>query len=719
MLRRVLIAGGAIALAVTAAGISLTMFLNGSGLRSRVETTLSKALGRPVTIGRLELSLWTGSLLAERMTIADDPRFGTLPFVAAERVRMGVEVLPLVLTRQVRLDRFAFEQPVIRLTRAADGSWNYSSLGPQKTPAAAQTGAAVKKPGLAGRFAADLAVSSLRVDDAIVALTLASPGKPLETRVYDHIDVGVDHFGLEKAFPFRIAARLPREGRIEVKGSAGPFVRSDLTATPLSARVEVRHLDLEPAGLVTANSGVSGLLERVNFDLNWTGETFHVGKLTVVSPRFAVAHRPEPPLPAGPEKEGIWSRLAEHLEVEEARIKLDSLTLTGIGPGADRGPRVYRAIDVVLTQWIPGHGAPFVALAIIPGNGSVAAKGTVQVPRKELASELGAKQPLGFAAHVSVHHLDLAQSGLLPAHSAIAGLLDADAQVSSDGAVLAVSGTTQVARLKLARNGQPSPRLVSASFVVHHRLQAPVGGTIDRATVSLGGPVIEVAGSYLAGKPATSLNLRVRGDSLPIDGLEAFLPVVGVELPEGSRLAGGTLTLALAVAGEPANLDLSGPVRLENTRLAGFDLGAKLASLAKFTGGRLGSATVSGTNIRSLALDLHVGNGLVRTDNLAFSVAGIGPGTGSGTVGPGGALNYKVSLKLTELVSGPDGGSGLARDLASQLPRGWRGFARGAIDYLASGPMKNGIPILIGGTTRRPTFTPNLGALIPAERPRR
>jgi len=55
-------------------------------------------------------------------------------------------------------------------------------------------------------------------------------------------------------------------------------------------------------------------------------------------------------------------------------------------------------------------------------------------------------------------------------------------------------------------------------------------------------------------------------------------------LPSGSQLKGGTLSANLAIVGPIDKLVITGPVRLANTKLAGFDLGSKLGALSAFTG---------------------------------------------------------------------------------------------------------------------------------------
>jgi AsmA protein len=163
---------------------------------------------------------------------------------------------------------------------------------------------------------------------------------------------------------------------------------------------------------------------------------------------------------------------------------------------------------------------------------------------------------------------------------------------------------------------------------------------------------------------------------------------------------------------------LSGPVRLDNTQLAGFNLGSKLGGLSQLTGGKIGSSTGNGTTIRSLSMNVQESGGTIRTDNVALDVAGVGTATGAGSVSAGGALNYNMVLKLTGLVpasgssgAAAGGAAGLAGTLSGFIPGGGGG-ALGSVGGLAGAALRSGIPVAIGGTTSNPTFAPNLGGLM-------
>ena len=92
---------GSIAALILIAIVSIPLFLNADSFRTRIEGTLSKTLGRKVSIGKLDLSVWSGGMVAENTTIADDPKFSTQPFVQAQSVKIRVQMLPLIFHRTV------------------------------------------------------------------------------------------------------------------------------------------------------------------------------------------------------------------------------------------------------------------------------------------------------------------------------------------------------------------------------------------------------------------------------------------------------------------------------------------------------------------------------------------------------------------------------------------------------------------------------------------
>ena len=72
--------------------IIIPLFINANSFRPKLESDLSSALGRQVKVGNLSLSLFSGSVKADDISIADDPSFSQTPFVQAKSLKVGVEI---------------------------------------------------------------------------------------------------------------------------------------------------------------------------------------------------------------------------------------------------------------------------------------------------------------------------------------------------------------------------------------------------------------------------------------------------------------------------------------------------------------------------------------------------------------------------------------------------------------------------------------------------
>ena len=711
---RVLLAGvGVLVLLVVVAAVALPMFLNADSFRTRIESTLSKSLGRKVTIGKLDLSVWTGGLVAQQATVADDPQFSQEPFIQAESVKIGVEIFPLILHREIHIRSFSLQTPKIQLLRSSTGTWNYSSIG-------GASKSATQDPETKQAFP-DLTVGHIEVVNGQITVgTGPGTGTAASTpnRRYEQVNLDVKNFGFANSFPFKASAKLPGDGSVTVDGSAGPLNQQDAAATPFNGHLEMKHIDPLAAGFVDTSAGISGTVESLVLDAAWSGTQLHVTKLLVDTPRVTVAKNTAPKQPA-PKTNTEGSSMMDNLTVDSAEVKNGTVTLTT--PGQTGPPAVYQQLNATITNLTPKSFSPFSVSAQLPGGGSLSASGKAG-PFDQVNS---AATPID--AQVSLKHVELETSGVLAPDAGINGMTNLDAKVQSNGQTLNASGTAHVDGIKLAKNGRPSAKPVEAQFAITQDERA-MTGTIQRATIGIGSVAVNISGTYQTSGPTTALNLKVNGNAMSINELEAFLPALGVTLPQGSRLQGGTITTNLTVSGSSARPTITGPVQVNNTQLAGFDLGAKLQTLSKFTGGRIGSATGSGTNVKSLSMLLQESGGAIRTDKVALDVTGVGTATGAGTVSAAGALDYNLLLKLTGLVNSPAAGSapaaasgggsakglgGLAGLAGGFIPGGGGGAAGalGSVGGLTSGLLKAGIPVAIGGTTSNPTFAPNLAGL--------
>ena len=236
--------------------IAIPFLINVNSFRPKIETELTTALGRQVTVGNLSLSILSGTVGADNISIADDPRFGKSPFVAAKSLKVGVELMPLIFSKQLNVTGITLDQPEITLLKAANGTWNYSSLG----------GAAKKSPEPAtkpsGGAPGNLSVAKLNINNGklIVGKANSTTTKPV---VYDKVNIEVTNFSFTSQFPFKMTANLPQQGDANISGNAGPINPDDASKTPFDATVKVNSLVIGALGVLDPSSGIAGV---ANFD---------------------------------------------------------------------------------------------------------------------------------------------------------------------------------------------------------------------------------------------------------------------------------------------------------------------------------------------------------------------------------------------------------------------------------------------------------------------
>ncbi len=119
-------------------GLILPRLVNVNSFRPKLESELTAALGRQVKVGNLSLSIFSGSVSADNISIADDPAFSKEPFVTAKSFKAGVEVMPLIFSKTLHITGITLEEPQITLLRGPGGTWNFSSIGGSSAAPAAR-----------------------------------------------------------------------------------------------------------------------------------------------------------------------------------------------------------------------------------------------------------------------------------------------------------------------------------------------------------------------------------------------------------------------------------------------------------------------------------------------------------------------------------------------------------------------------------------------------
>jgi AsmA protein len=236
--------------------------------RPEIEQQASVALGRKVEVGNLSLSLFSGALGADNLSIADDPKFSSAPFLTAKSVNVGVEIMPLIFSKTLNVTGVVIDSPQVSLIRNTAGDWNYSTLGasPAKAQAQAAPAAAPATPSTPAAKPATPAagappsftVQKLELKNG--QITVSSVGNAKKSN-YSNVNVTASNVSLVSKFPVTVTADLPGGGNFKVDGNAGPVNETNSVLTPLDAKLTVNSLNLASTGFVDPSAGLGGILD--------------------------------------------------------------------------------------------------------------------------------------------------------------------------------------------------------------------------------------------------------------------------------------------------------------------------------------------------------------------------------------------------------------------------------------------------------------------------
>jgi AsmA protein len=231
--------------------VALPFMINVNRFKPTLETKLSDVLGRKVEIGNIGLSVLSGSVNVDNLVIADDPAFSHSPFLQAKELKAGVALLPLIFSGKLEVSSFTVTEPQVSILRSPAGQWNFSSLG--------AAGSQAKTSTPSSSAPTNFSVAELKLTNGTMMVgTVGTPGK---TQTYQNMDLESSDLSYTSQFPFKFSAKTPGDGSIKVEGKAGPINPTDASLTPLSATVDVKHLDLASTGFVDASSGLAGLID--------------------------------------------------------------------------------------------------------------------------------------------------------------------------------------------------------------------------------------------------------------------------------------------------------------------------------------------------------------------------------------------------------------------------------------------------------------------------
>ena len=487
-----------------------------------IESRASEALGRKVQLGNLSLSLLTGSVGIDDVSVSDDPKFNSGPFLTAKTVKVGVEMIPLIFSQQLNVTEITVVNPQVVMLKDPSGRWNFSSIGGASTKAA---------PKSATNSAEAVSIGKLRLEDG--QITLGNTNSRKRT-VYSKVNLTASDVAMKNSFPVLFSLQGPGGGTMKIDGKVGPVDADDAALTPQNVK----------------------------------------------------------------------------------------LTING---------------------------------------------------------------------------LNLASTGFLDPSLGLGGLVDMDANLVSDKGQMATKGQLKLSKAVLVAGGSPSGVPAVVNFDTKYDMVKGTG-VLHPSTLSIGNAKSNLSGTYKSEGDAFAVDLKITGDSLPATDLESFLPALGINLPDKSRLSAGTMNTNLHVTGPTDKLVTDGTIGLFNGKLAGFDLGKKLSGIGALAGIKSGSDLI----IEKFTTNLHMATTGLRADNMDAVVPALGSMVGNGTVDAKNNLDFKLVATVNNAVATAAAGSmggGLGGDVGKMLGGGAAACKNGGIK----------VPLQIHGTTASPLFVPDIG----------
>jgi AsmA protein len=491
-----------------------------------IESRASYALGRKVQLGNLSLSLLTGSVGIDDVSVSDDPKFNTSPFLTAKTVKVGVELIPLIFSQQLNVTDITVVNPHVTMLKDPSGRWNFSSIGGSSSKPAAKSA-----PSSSSSSAESLSIGKLRLENG--QITLGNTNSKRRT-VYTKVNLTATDVAMKNNFPVLFSMELPGGGIMKIDGKVGPVDAEDAALTPQNVKLTIGGLNLSSTGFLDPSLGLGGV--------------------------------------------------------------------------ADMGAN------------------------LVSEKGQMATKG----------------------------------------------------QLTLSKAVLVAGGSP--AGVPLIVNFDTKYDLVKGTGVLHP------------STINIGNAKSNLGGTYKSEGDEFGVDLKITGDGLPATDLESFLPALGINLPDKSRLSAGTMNTNLHVSGPTNKLVTDGNIGLFNGKLAGFNLGQKLSGISALAGIKTGGDLI----IEKFTTDLHMATTGLRADNLDAVVPPLGSMVGNGTVDAKNNLDFKLVATVNSAVASAAAGS---------VTAGLFGGTAGKVLGGGASSCKNGgikVPLQIRGTTASPQFVPDV-----------
>jgi hypothetical protein len=226
---------GIVVVVLVAILVVTPFFINADTFRPEIEQELSEILHRKVEIGHLRVSILSGSLVANGISIGDDPAYGRQPFLTAKSLSVGVALWPLIRSRQLNVHSLTFDSPHVELLRTPKGDWNFDTIGGSGaggTPSSNTANATL----------ASFTVDRMAISNGTIAFGRAGQATRL---AYENVNITASDISGTRAFPLTFDARTPGGGKLNLKANVGPIADVEAARLPFEGQLAVDGVPAE------------------------------------------------------------------------------------------------------------------------------------------------------------------------------------------------------------------------------------------------------------------------------------------------------------------------------------------------------------------------------------------------------------------------------------------------------------------------------------------
>ena len=281
----VAVIGGGLIVVIIALLLIVPMFVNLQKYKPEIEKQVTKATGRPCSIGgdlRLSLFPWAGLTFSD-LHLGNPPGFGEKPFLSVKAFDVRARLIPL-LFRELEVKRFVIDGLQVVLERNKQGRGNWEGIG---KPSAGAVLEPAEKRSKDREPQKGLPVEALVVGEFAVANSsiLFIDDATGRKREISQVNLRLKDVSLDR--PIRLALSAAVEGNpLSVEGQLGPLGKDPGKGEiPVDFAVEAfNEVDLQLKGSLIEPAN------RQQFDLKFETSPFSPRKLmSAIGQSFPIA----------------------------------------------------------------------------------------------------------------------------------------------------------------------------------------------------------------------------------------------------------------------------------------------------------------------------------------------------------------------------------------------------------------------------------------------